>query len=57
MGFVCREQGRGYKFGSAYAGPMTVVGQTETRAHQRGTSVLPPGADMKLSVPLERLAA
>jgi hypothetical protein len=25
---------------------MSVVGQTETRAHRRGMSVLPPGADI-----------
>jgi hypothetical protein len=28
---------------------MSVPGQTETRAHQRDMSVLPPGADMSVT--------
>jgi hypothetical protein len=30
-------------------GSMSALGQTETRAHRRGMSVLPPGADMSLT--------
>jgi hypothetical protein len=28
---------------------MSEMGQTETRAHRRGMSVLPPGADMSMT--------
>jgi hypothetical protein len=30
-------------------GSMSALGQTETRAHRRGMSVLPPGADMSMT--------